>query len=125
MGTAERRQKMLMLLCRRRHETVAELASLLGVSRRTVLRDVEVLSLSVPIYTRKGRFGGIYLMDGYSADRMYMKADELALLNRLLLMAESAPDALSDDDLQRLSSMIARYTPPETSDFCGKNCKTG
>lgn len=126
MGTAERRHEMLLLLCRKRHETVSELASLFGVSRRTVMRDIEALSFSVPLYTKKGRFGGgVYLVEGYSMDRMYMKPDELALLRRLLFAAQNPKETLSEKEVRQLSELIAGYTPPDGPDFCGKNCKTG
>ena len=58
MGCAERRQEILKILCRRRHETVANLAFELCVSERTIRRDIETLSLSEPIYTQTGRYGG-------------------------------------------------------------------
>ncbi|MBE5922691.1 MAG: DeoR family transcriptional regulator [Lachnospiraceae bacterium] len=66
MGTAERRNEILRILCRRRHETIDNLASEFGVSYRTIRRDIEILSLTEPIITRYGRYaGGVYIMDGY------------------------------------------------------------
>lgn len=43
MGTAERRYEMMKILCRRRYETIRNLASEFGVSMRTVQRDIEAL----------------------------------------------------------------------------------
>lgn len=40
MGTAERRRKMMKILCRRRYETIGNLASEFGVSMRTIQRDI-------------------------------------------------------------------------------------
>ena len=43
MGTAERRTEIMRTLCRRRHETISDLADEFGVSTRTISRDTEVL----------------------------------------------------------------------------------
>ena len=72
MGTAERRTEIMRVLCRRRHETISNLADEFGVSTRTILRDIEVLSVMEPIYTQCGRYGGVYVTDDYSMSRMYM-----------------------------------------------------
>ena len=57
MGAAERRQLILDLLCQRRRETISNLAAELGVSERTIRRDVEMLTLRSPIETVSGRYG--------------------------------------------------------------------
>ena len=58
MGTAERRYEIMKILCRRRYETIRNLASEFGVSMRTVQRDIESLSRTEPIYTQTGKYGG-------------------------------------------------------------------
>ena len=55
MGAAERRREIMRVLCRRRHETVKNLSFEFGVSERTILRDIEALSITEPIYTQCGR----------------------------------------------------------------------
>ena len=62
MGTAERRYEIMKTLCRRRYETMSNLASELGVSVRTVQRDIEILSGTEPIYTQSGKYGIIQLL---------------------------------------------------------------
>ena len=67
MGTAERRYEIMKILCRRRNDTICNLASEFGVSMRTIQRDIEVLSRAEPIYTQPGKYGGgVYVVDGYS-----------------------------------------------------------
>lgn len=56
MGAAERRMAILKYLCRKRHATIEELAIELGVSMRTIRRDISIISLSEPIYTKAGRY---------------------------------------------------------------------
>ena len=114
METSERRMAMLKLLCRRRHEKIANLAQEFGVSERTVRRDIEVLSLSEPIYTQAGLYGGgVYVMDDYFMDRMYFKDSEAAVLNKLLEREESGVGRmLSLSEISVLKNLIADYTKP-------------
>lgn len=46
MDAVERRQQILELLCQRRKDTMQNLAAELGVSERTIRRDVEILTRS-------------------------------------------------------------------------------
>ena len=116
MGTAERRAKLLKLLCRRRYETISNLASEFGVSKRTILRDIEVLSITEPIYTQCGRYGGgVYVIDDYSIERMYMSERELDLLRKLAGFAkEKSQCDLNDDESILLNIIITQYTKPIT-----------
>lgn len=112
MGTAERRTEIMRVLCRRRHETISNLADEFGVSTRTILRDIEVLSVTEPIYTQCGRYGGgVYVTDDYSMTRMYMTERELNLLHKLSKMAdEKAMCELSIGENKLLKSIISQYT---------------
>lgn len=112
MGTAERRMEIMRILCRRRHETIPNLAEEFGVSTRTILRDVEVLSVTEPIYTQCGRYGGgIYVIDDYSMSRMYMNEKELSLLHKLSEFADlNAVCELSFEEKNLLKSIISQYT---------------
>lgn len=112
MGTAERRTQIMRVLCRRRHETISNLANEFGVSTRTILRDIEVLSVTEPIYTQCGRYGGgVYVTDNYLMTRMYMTEKELAVLHRLSKLAdEMAICELSIDENKLLKSIISQYT---------------
>lgn len=80
----DRRQKLLEVLMARRQETVPNLMQELGVSRCTILRDIDVLSCSYPIFTVRGNGGGVRVADGYYLDRRYLKPDQEALIHKLL-----------------------------------------
>lgn len=114
MGATDRRNKLLTLLCRRRHETVENLASEFGVSDRTIRRDIEALSLSVPIYTQSGRYGGgVYVVDGYCMDRIYMNEEQTQLMYKLLSITESEEQLISTSEQLILRSIIEQYAKPE------------
>ena len=115
MGTAERRYEIMRILCRRRYETIRNLASEFGVSMRTVQRDIESLSRTEPIYTQFGKYGGgVYVVKGYSMDRMYMKNSELDVLQKLYIAADKYEDLLTTDEQNLLKSLISQYSKPNT-----------
>lgn len=114
MGTAERRYEILKILCRRRYETIRNLASEFGVSMRTVQRDIEALSRTEPIYTQCGKYGGgVYVVEGYSMDRMYMDESELDVLKKLYIAADGNDAILTDDEKKRLKLLISKYSKPK------------
>ena len=114
MGTAERRHEMMKILCRRRYETIGNLASGFGVSMRTVQRDIESLSRTEPIYTQFGKYsGGVYVVEGYSMDRMYMKEQELDVLQKLYIATDEQSSLLTDDEKSLLKSLISQYSKPK------------
>lgn len=114
MGTAERRAEILRVLCRRRHETIANLAEEFGVSTRTILRDIEVLSITEPIYTQCGRYGGgVFVMDDYVMSKMYMTDAELAVLRKLSdFVGNTALCVLNKEEYRLLKKIILQYTKP-------------
>ena len=114
MGTAERRYEIMKILCRRRYETIRNLASEFGVSMRTVQRDIESLSRTEPIYTQFGKYGGgVYVVESYSMDRMYMKEQELDVLRKLYITADEQGSLLTDDEKSLLRSLISQYSKPK------------
>ena len=110
MGTAERRYEIMKILCRRRYDTIRNLASEFGVSMRTVQRDIEALSRTEPIYTQFGKYGGgVYIVEGYSMDRMYMSGEELNLLIKVKKMVKKD---LSEQENRLIDLLIQTYTKP-------------
>ena len=115
MGTTERRNAILKTLCRRRYETIGNLATEFEVSERTIRRDIEVLSYTEPIYTQSGRHaGGVYVVEGYHMDRMYMSEDEIAVLEKIQVEANKQnPVLLLPGEAKTLERIIRSYAKPK------------
>ncbi len=73
----ERLFEIVYILLDRGTVTAQELADKLHVSKRTVLRDIETLTLAkVPVYTTRGKGGGVSLLDGYILDKAVLSDEE-------------------------------------------------
>ena len=94
---ADRLVSLALLLQARGRVTGRALAAELGVSVRTVYRDLEVLAAAgVPVITESGPGGGFWLMDGYRFPLRGLRPDEAEAL--LIL---GVPGALRDLGLDR------------------------
>lgn len=75
---------MMLLLQTRHRMTAAELADALGVSVRTVLRDVTTLAdADVPVFAERGRYGGVVLLPGSQLDVSKLSPTEVDALKLL------------------------------------------
>ncbi|WP_210366000.1 YafY family protein [Bacillus sp. REN3] len=64
MSKAKRLNEMIMMVNRKRRFTVGELAQEFGVSKRTILRDLQELSeMGVPLYSEVGPQGGYQVLN--------------------------------------------------------------
>lgn len=78
---ADRLLEMMLRLQTQGKMTATALATALGVSRRTILRDVEALSLAgIPIYAEGGHGGGIALDEGYRTSLTGLNETEIRSL---------------------------------------------
>ncbi|MEM7356682.1 MAG: YafY family protein [Acidobacteriota bacterium] len=114
---ADRLISILLLLQAHRRLTSAELARQLDVSRRTIQRDMEALSMAgIPLYAERGQGGGWRLVDSYRAKLTGLKPAE----TRSLLLARS-PQLLRDLGLGEAAEsavlkLLASLSPQERRD---------
>ena len=102
MRINDRQQQIINLLCQRRSDTVQNLAAELGVCERTIRRDIEELTLTHPLETVRGRYGGgVKMADWYFRDRPKLSPKQTALLKRLAV-------GLHGEDLDEMNHIMRR-----------------
>nr|WP_206528094.1 HTH domain-containing protein [Marinitoga sp. 38H-ov] len=94
--------QIIEVLCRRRQDTMKNLAFEFGVTERTIRNDINILSLSYPIETIRGNGGGVRIMDCYKLNQKYLKPEQEELLRRLSIQ-------LSGNDLAIMNSIIKDF----------------
>ncbi|MFD0711801.1 helix-turn-helix transcriptional regulator [Paenibacillus sp. GCM10027626] len=78
MEKVERLISIIMILLKKDVVSAKEFAQLFNVSKRTILRDMETLSLSnIPIYSIIGINGGYGIMDEYKVDKRLLSSTDL------------------------------------------------
>ncbi|WP_261575435.1 helix-turn-helix transcriptional regulator [Frankia gtarii] len=114
---ASRLIAIIMLLQAHEQLTAGEIAGRLGVSDRTVRRDLDVLGeLGVPLYSERGHGGGWRLVHGWRSDLSGLTADEA---HGLFLVAGSAGrpglglEPAVDSALRKLLAALPAATRPD------------
>lgn len=105
LTTYERRESIRLLLVRERSTTTIYLMNLFGVTKPTILNDIVFLSSIMPIVTRSGKGGGIFLDMEYYAPRAYLSVDEERLLLEIL-------NSLCEKDKKILICIINKFSKP-------------
>ena len=105
MKALERRQAIIELLCERRIEKIENLAFEFSVNECTIRRDIQELSLSYPIYTKTGTYGGVYVAEDYYLGKQYLRSEEKELL-------ETLSSSVGDDQRKILESIIRKFGKP-------------
>lgn len=118
MSASERQMKILRILHRRKHETIDNLAKELGVCKRTIIRDIEELSVDEPIYTQAGRYyGGVYIDTTYSMSKMYFEESDRLLIGKIIADTENNTYCtLNEDELKQLKRLLADYSKPKNKE---------
>ncbi|MBF8983809.1 YafY family transcriptional regulator [Lutibacter sp. B2] len=79
--------QIVYILLDKKHVTAKELSEIFEVSTRTIYRDVDTLSMAgIPIYTNKGKGGGISIFDNFVMNKSVLSKKEQ---NNLLLGLET------------------------------------
>jgi predicted DNA-binding transcriptional regulator YafY len=109
---SERLLSIILLLQGRGAATAREIAEHLGVSIRTVYRDVGALGdLGVPVYAETGCAGGYRLVDGYRTSLTGLTAHESLALFLIGLPDPAASLGLSDHSRAAEAKLLAALSP--------------
>ena len=85
--------------------TTARLAAELGYTERTIRSDITELSLSYPLQTVRGRYGGgVQLADWFNPQSKALAPRQKELLQRIRL-------SLIGEDLIVLNSILVQFDP--------------
>lgn len=106
VGANERRQAIWHTLCRCRHVTISYLAAEYKISRTTIGKDIEILSLSYPIVTSRGNGGGVGLAEWYEPGKMQLTPAQMDLLLRI-------SKTLTGTDAYIMRSIISQFSGPK------------
>lgn len=82
LSAFERRMKILSVLVNGKLISRLELSRWFDVSDVTINADIIALSTVVPITSKRGRYGGIYLLDTFKTNKAYLSKDEERLLRK-------------------------------------------
>ena len=106
MGPVERQRQIINSLFNRRKETVSNLAIEFDVNERTIRRDIEELSLTYPIETNRGRYGGgVKLADWYQPSKKVLTPEQANALIK-------AASLLEGTERQALTSILTQFSAP-------------
>lgn len=101
------------LLAERDFTTAQDLADALGISVRTLHRDLALLRDSgVPVDSDRGRGGGLSLAPGWSAGRVHLNEAEAIGVLLSLTIAEQIGSPLLLDDLRSIRRKVATSFSP-------------
>ncbi|WP_068618003.1 helix-turn-helix transcriptional regulator [Paenibacillus tuaregi] len=113
MNKVERLISIIMILLKKDVVPTTEFAQLFNVSKRTILRDMETLSLSnIPIYSVNGVHGGYGIMDEYKFDKRLLSSSDLE--NILTALGGLEQILISEDvevTIRKIEAMVSPLSP--------------
>lgn len=99
--------EIIYILLDKRTVTADELAKKFEVSSRTIYRDIEILSgAGIPIYTTKGKGGGISLLDNFVLDKSVISKEEQSAIITALTAMSVLPNIKATGITEKLSSLF-------------------
>ena len=87
MSAIERRAEIMRILTSRRKCYLSELSDELGVSKRTIQRDIQALVLEYPLESING--GGIRLADWYYPHKNILSQEHIHVIEAMIDKADS------------------------------------
>lgn len=106
--------QIVFLLLSHENLTAKQLGEKLGVSTRTIYRDINILSIAnIPITSQKGYGGGLSFLQGFSLDKSYFtQAEQRNIIQALqILKSSNYPDA--DKSLNKVAGLFSHNMQSE------------
>ena len=113
MNANERRAEIMRILTARRSETTPRLAMELGVSIRTVLRDVVALTADYPLETQQGNGGCVKVADWYHPHRNILSGEQQRILSQMMAFGNEQQAKVLREILVEYGSPKGRQTLQE------------
>lgn len=101
--------EIIYILLDKKKVTASELAEHFEVSRRTICRDIELLSSAgIPIYADMSRYGGISLLDNFILDKSLISDSEQHEILASLKILEELKYPNAKESLSRLANLFQK-----------------
>lgn len=105
---------IIMILLEKKRISAQELADMFEVSRRTIYRDLEAISMAgIPVSATPGTSGGIEIMSQYKIDKKVFSRDDLSAL---LLGLNSLPKTLRSSEVEHTLAKLRSLVPEEQAE---------
>lgn len=113
MGKVERLIAIVMILLQKERVSASEFAQLFNVTKRTILRDMEALSMAnIPIYAMNGVNGGYGIMEEYKLDKRLLTSGDLAnIMTALSGLGQILFSEEVEVTIRKIASMASHAAP--------------
>lgn len=105
--------EIVYILLAKKQTTASELAAHFEVSKRTILRDIDTLTIAgIPIYTTRGKGGGIAILDNFVLNKTTISDEEQ---NQILFALQSLAATQELDPSNIIARLSALFEKTETN----------
>ncbi|MCL2819597.1 MAG: YafY family transcriptional regulator [Oscillospiraceae bacterium] len=120
--------EIVYILLNQKTTTAKQLAERFSVSQRTIYRDIDTLSIAgIPVYTEKGKGGGISLLPEFVLSKSILSDNEQNEILSALQGLTNMGTVDSDHALQKLSAVfsksVTKWLEVDFSDWSYSNAK--
>ncbi len=101
--------EIIYILLDKKSITANELAAYFEVSKRTILRDIEALTMAgIPIYTTRGKGGGISILDSFILNKTTISEEEQNQILIALQSLASTQHINADNIISKLGTLFSK-----------------
>lgn len=101
----DRRMEILSILMNHKMISRLELARTFSVSEVTISKDIIAISRYAPVSSKMGRYGGIYIIEEYKRERVYLSYEEEQLIKNIV-------KTLSGNEQNLLQLVLHKFAMP-------------